>query len=59
MQVDLKDKWRNLVKLVTDPSKNARGLDLSEERKQTILRLVFSNDLTGSGEPACMPVWGG
>ncbi|GAB4822586.1 hypothetical protein N2152v2_009632 [Parachlorella kessleri] len=51
-QVDLKDKWRNLVKLVTDPNKHARGMDLSEDQRQTILRLVFANDIPATGNTA-------
>ena len=29
LQVDLKDKWRNLVRLVTEPGKQARSIDLT------------------------------
>jgi hypothetical protein len=63
-QVDLKDKWRNLVKLVTDPNKHARGMDLSEEQRQTILRLVFANDINTTSATAgayvfrCQCWWG-
>jgi len=37
--VDLKDKWRNLVKLSKVPGKQARGLDLTEDLRTLILRL--------------------
>ena len=53
--MDLKDKWRNLVKLVTDPNKHARGMDLSEEQRQTILRLVFANDIPATGNTGESP----
>ena len=32
LQIDLKDKWRNLVKLATDPSKQARSVGLTGEQ---------------------------
>lgn len=32
-QVDLKDKWRNLVRLVTEPGKQARSIDLTGVRQ--------------------------
>jgi hypothetical protein len=45
-QVDLKDKWRNLVRQAAcDPARPSRGAALSEELKATILRLAFSADV--------------
>lgn len=38
--VDYKDKWRNLVKLCADPSKQPRTVGLTEQLKDTILRLA-------------------
>ena len=38
--VDLKDKWRNLVKLSSDPSKQTRSIGLTDQLKATILRLA-------------------
>lgn len=43
--VDLKDKWRNLVRLVTDPSKQPRGSKMSDMMRRRILQLVFANDI--------------
>lgn len=40
-QVDLKDKWRNLVRLVTEPGKQARSIDLTG--KQQCPSLQFSD----------------
>ena len=34
LQQDLKDKWRNLVKLASDPLKQARSVDLTGEQQQ-------------------------
>ena len=51
-QVDLKDKWRNLAKLVTDPNKHSRGTELPEQQRQQILRLVLSSDVAvGAAAP--------
>jgi Myb-like DNA-binding domain len=52
-QTDLKDKWRNLAKLVTQPGKQPR-MDLSEEVKDTILRLVCSQDVNAAQQGECL-----
>lgn len=44
-QVDLKDKWRNLVKLVTEPGLKPRGMDITDDLKTTILRLMMSSGM--------------
>lgn len=31
--MDLKDKWRNLVRLVTEPGKQARSIDLTGKQQ--------------------------
>lgn len=38
--VDLKDKWRNLVKVCKDPSKTTRKIGIGEELKLEILNLA-------------------
>ena len=42
--VDLKDKWRNLGKIAKNPEKQTRSIDISDEVKVTILRLVQEHE---------------
>lgn len=39
--MDLKDKWRNLVRTATNPGRHSRGLELTEQQRQDILKAVF------------------
>ena len=39
-QMDLKDKWRNLVRLVTTPGKSSRGADLTLHQRETIMAFL-------------------
>lgn len=61
-QMDLKDKWRNLVRLVTHPGRHSRGAELSNDQRQLILGIVFRPPDAGGDPPASspgarLPVW--
>uniref|UniRef100_A0A1D2A8J9 Uncharacterized protein n=1 Tax=Auxenochlorella protothecoides TaxID=3075 RepID=A0A1D2A8J9_AUXPR len=54
-QMDLKDKWRNLVRLVTHPGRHSRGAELSNDQRQLILGIVFRPPDAGGDPPASSP----